>query len=63
MDKLYSTGQVAERVGVTPRYVKSVAQMIGLKVAKFGRREDWMWTEEQIEAISEVCPKRGRDDE
>lgn len=58
-DILFATGEAAQKVGVSRQYVKDMAQALGLarEILRVGKRQDWLWTQEQIDAVAEVLHK------
>jgi len=58
--KLYSTGEVAERLGCSVAWVKLLAAGIGLQPVRLGSG-DLVWTEEQVERVQQERERRARE--
>ncbi len=62
MGKLYSTGEVAERLGCSVAWVKLLAAEIGLQPTRLGSG-DLIWTERQVERVRRLREQRRRNAE
>ena len=58
MGNIYSTGQVADKVGCTPRHLLWLNSMAKLNVPRFGKRKCLAWEDRHFVTIMELLKRK-----